>query len=311
MPRPTTTQIGFLFIFLSSLTYSLFGVFVKFIYQHSEIDSLSLAFWRFVIAFVFLWTLALGLWERFIPFESPPAGSKPVRVPLILLGTLVAAASLTAMYGLRGMDAGLYTLIFFSYPAMVLLISRVLGERIPLRGWAALALTTGGLVLVTPPIQAGSNVTGVILALVNALVIAVFIVGNVRVQRRVKVSSPRLLGWVMTGTLLTITPIALWNGVYWPESWVVWGLIAGLAVVSTVVPYFAIMLGGRLLGASRSALVGTLEPVITLIFAWTLLHERLTAPQLYGSVLIVGSLVLLELRLPRRKAVQAKPIISG
>ena len=49
------------------------------------------------------------------------------------------------------------------------------------------------------------------------------------------------------------------------------------------------------LPATVTNLIATLEPALTAIWAYFLLHEQLTLIQLVGSVLVVASVILLRL----------------
>jgi drug/metabolite transporter (DMT)-like permease len=195
--------------------------------------------------------------------------------------------------------------LFFTYPAMTVIINALLGERLPLRGWIALGLTTLGVILTVanpnPDADISFSWMGVLIALFNALFVALFIIVNERVQRGYPTTA-RASAWTLTGTLFVFIPMAFMRGgVALPPDTRALGLLIGLGAFATVLPYFGLILGNKMLGASRAAIVSTLEPVVAVALAVLLLGERLLLLQVVGAVLIVASIIVLEARPPRRK----------
>lgn len=298
----STARIGLIFILASSVGYALFPIFTKFIYLYSDLGEMDVAFYRFIIAVPLMW-VATFIWMH---FSKPPKLTKPLpRVKLMLTSLFVSLAALAGFFGLRRMDAGLYVVLFFSYPAMTVLINAMLGERLPLRGWVALGLTTLGVILTVinpnPNADMLFSWAGVGIALFNALFVALFIITNERVQRGYPTTA-RASAWTTTGTLFFFVPMAfIKGGVAAPPDLRVAVLLVGLGAFATVLPYFGLILGNKMIGASRAAIVGTLEPIVAVLLAWLLLGERFTPLQIVGGVLIVASILVLEARIPRRK----------
>ena len=71
-------------------------------------------------------------------------------------------------------------------------------------------------------------------------------------------------------------------------------LIAGFAIIGTAIPILTFILGLRLVGASRAAILSTLEPVSTVLLAVIILGETGGGWQYAGGVLIVISVLVLE-----------------
>lgn len=71
----------------------------------------------------------------------------------------------------------------------------------------------------------------------------------------------------------------------------------GMAVFSTVLPVFmAFSAAIRRLGASKTALVGSLGPVLTIFFSIWLLDEPLSVWQIGGAALVLGGVLLISVR---------------
>jgi drug/metabolite transporter (DMT)-like permease len=59
-----------------------------------------------------------------------------------------------------------------------------------------------------------------------------------------------------------------------------------------VIAYFFWYYGVRVLGPTRTALYGNLQPLIALLAAWLTLHEVPTAWQAVGAATIISGVVL-------------------
>lgn len=296
-------RTGMFFVFLAICGYSFLPVIVKQI-QALGLASLDIATWRFTFAMPALW-LIIFLRRR------PPAPLPRGR--LLGLGGLMAMAALTAFFGLERLPASTMVVLFYTYPTMVAIMALFLGDRLPLQGWVALVLTLIGIAFTVPDFSAGfsgDNMIGVLLALLNALIVAVYFILNGRVLRGYT-GMMRASAWVITGAFLTFFVVALIRrDVAVPDDPALWVYLLLLATGCTVLPIVSITIGIQHLGASRAAILGAFEPVMTVLIAAAILGERMTPSQMVGGVFIVLSIVLLQtprhLLLPARWA--GKPV---
>ena len=75
-----------------------------------------------------------------------------------------------------------------------------------------------------------------------------------------------------------------------------WPGVIGVALVATAFAVQAFYAGARRVGAARSALISTVEPIYTIALAAVLLGESLAPVQLVGGALILGGVLLAETR---------------
>ena len=68
----------------------------------------------------------------------------------------------------------------------------------------------------------------------------------------------------------------------------------GMAVFSTVLPVFMTSAAIRRIGASKTALIGTLGPILTIFFGAWLLGEPLTWWQMGGAALVLAGVMLIS-----------------
>ncbi len=295
-----TQRDGLLLILIAAAGYAFFPIFTKFIFDGSPLQPLDVLTLRFLLAAPITWVF---MWARRL--RPPKRGVVEVdrlpRVRLLAMGVIFAFTAGAAFFALDRLPASTYTVIIYSYPAMVAILSLLLGERLSGQAWLALLLTVTGIILTVPDFQAGlADLGGVALTLLNAAFYASYIVLSGRLLR----GHTHLAGasvWSITGSFLLLAAFTLTNGVTLPNDLGVWLLLLGLAVVSTVIPIFAFYAGMQKLGAARASILSTIEPVFTLTLAALLLGERIQSIQVVGAALILGSVILLQTRGLRRK----------
>ena len=70
----------------------------------------------------------------------------------------------------------------------------------------------------------------------------------------------------------------------------------GMALFSTVLPVFMTSAAIRRIGAAKTALIGTLGPVLTIFFGCWILDEPLSWPQMAGAALVLAGVLLISKR---------------
>jgi drug/metabolite transporter (DMT)-like permease len=255
--------------------------------------ALDIATWRFVFAVPLVW-IAVSI-----------RGRQPLRKPLprrglLLAGSLMAVAAATGVAGIQLLPAAVYVLLFYCYPAIVALISVIRGERLARAEWFALGLTLVGIALTMPNLGVGvdgsnDNLLGVGFALVNALAVAIYYVVTSKLLDECD-DTPRASAFSIIGSLVPLLVLALVRGLTIPSDLNTWLLLIGFALVSSVLPMVTMNAGIQRLGASRAAILSMCEPLLTLVWSFLFLGDVILPIQLMGGALILGSLVLLQLR---------------
>jgi drug/metabolite transporter (DMT)-like permease len=291
-----TQRDGLLFIVLAAAGYAFFPMFTKVIYNAGLSSPLDILTWRFWLAAPLTWLLIARL---------PASGEKLPRGHLLALGALFAFVALCAFAALSRLPASLYTVLLYTYPALVALGSLWFGEPLAARGWLALGLTALGVVLTVPNLFSGFggiDSLGLLLAFGNAVTYAAYIVLSGRLVRGIR-DMKRASAWGIAGSWLFVTGMFAVRGVTPPPTGAAWLGLIGLVLVATIVPIFAFYAGMQRLGSARAAILSTIEPVMTLLWAFLLLRETIQPVQLLGAAFILGSVILLQLRptSPKRK----------
>ncbi|MFN8451077.1 MAG: DMT family transporter [Anaerolineae bacterium] len=283
---------GIFLIALSVIGYSFLPVFTKNLYARG-VAPIDIAFWRFFLTVPTYWLIVLARGRR--PLLS--AARTLPRVRVMAMGTLLGIAALAAFFGLQYIPAGTFSVLFYSYPALVALIEAVLGERLSLQAWIALGLTLVGVVLTAPDFSAGfsgNNLPGILWALCDALVVAVYIIASSRLLRGYP-DMVRAGAWTVTGALVVLSGLALLHGLSIPQG-TAWLYLLALTLISTVMPVFGLNAGIQKLGSTRAAIVATFEPVLTALLALIFLGEVMLPIRWLGGAVIVVSVMLLQVR---------------
>jgi drug/metabolite transporter (DMT)-like permease len=280
---------GALAILGSSLGYATLPVLAKMALD-AGVEVLPLLAWRFLIGAALVW-LVFAATRR----ETP---ARAILLPLLGLGTLYATNSFAFMAGLVWIPASLASLVFFTYPAVVVLLARVfVGEPLTTRRLTALVLALIGCALTAGFGLSGGDPRGVFLVLVSVALIAVFIVASHPVLE----ASPELAGSavILTGTaLVTVAVTAAVGDFALPGGPRVVLIVVLLGALSTALPVTLFLVGIKWIGPARAAVFSTLEPAFTVLLAALVLRERLTGLQLAGGALILIAVVWLRLERP-------------
>jgi drug/metabolite transporter (DMT)-like permease len=291
-----TQRDGVILVAIAVIGYSCLSIFTKKLFARG-VEPLDIAFWRFAFAALIYWGIVFIRGQR-----RPKTGAVSIplpRVKLMLLGMLFAGEAVVAFYGWERLSAGTFTVLFYSYPAMVAILGLFMGERLPVIGWIALALTLVGIALTAPDFSAGltgGNFVGVLLALLDALQVAIYFLLINRVTRGHN-DMVRMSAWTVTGALIVITVVAGSQGMTLPQgdSWL---FLIAIAVICTVLPVFALNASIQKLGAARASILATFEPLLTAVLALIFLGEVMLPIQWVGGIVIIASVILLQLRRP-------------
>jgi drug/metabolite transporter (DMT)-like permease len=71
-------------------------------------------------------------------------------------------------------------------------------------------------------------------------------------------------------------------------------LLGGFVLLGTAIPVLSFIMGLRLIGASRAAILSTFEPASTVVLAVLLLGESGSPLQYVGGALVLASVIALE-----------------
>jgi drug/metabolite transporter (DMT)-like permease len=220
----------------------------------------------------------------------------------VLLGLGLLGNGLYQLFFIEGVArtrAGTAALVLASSPAFIALLGRLRGtERVRPIGALGIALSIGGVGLVLfgnsrNPEEGAASFLGALLVLGGCLCWAIYTVLLQPYTHRyggLSLSAVTMLSGAIPLVLLGAPAMADTRFGAVPAS--AWGAVAYSGLLALVVAYYLWYRGVRLLGPTRTAMYGNLQPAIALLVAWVTLGEVPTAWQVVGMALIGAGVVL-------------------
>jgi drug/metabolite transporter (DMT)-like permease len=246
---------------------------------------------RFGAAAVILWAIVLVRRER-VRLGWRTTG-------LVAMGLLYVGQAATYFTSLKTVPAAVTSILLYLYPvAVMLLAAAFLGERLNRVRVGALLLAVLGVFTVVNPFSAHGTIdpAGLLFGLATAAIYATYIlVGRVLLR---DVSSVVATALIATTAGVVLAAAAALHGQLRPLSSGGWALALSMAVVATAIPATMFLAGLARVGATRAAIISTLEPATTVILAALLLGEDLGPVRLVGGGLILVAAVVVARNVP-------------
>jgi len=280
-------QWGLFVALLANMALGLNSTFAKFAYR-AGMDPNTLTAMRLGVAAVVLWALFLARWQSLIPI------SRPALLGCMVMGAANFAAQISYYWGLTRINASIGTLIFYLYPAVVILLLRLRGEALTTRRLARLGIALVGVALLVDITGNRVDMIGVLLVLITILTYALHLVIGQFVVRDVPARTVALYV-ISTMALLAAGERLALGGSPLPVTWAGWWPVLGIGLLGTVVARLAMFTAIKRVGSTQLSLLGVVEPVITVAVARVFLGETLAPIQWVGGGLVLASLLLVDL----------------
>jgi drug/metabolite transporter (DMT)-like permease len=274
-------------VLISATAFGTLSILAKLAYRAGLGTEQVLAF-RFVLAAIGMWGLALLLRQNPLRFERRRL------LTLVALGAVFyTGQSLTYFTALQTLPASLCVLIAYIYPSLVVLAGWLFLRRsVSPWHWVALVASFLGVALLV-----GGAQFQLAWALVFAIASPAIYTGYILLGERVMSSVPAVgaSAVIMSGGAIAFCVIAAFAGqLALPTSESGWAVGIAIALVPTMVAISLFLAGLPRIGAARSSLLSTLEPVVTVLLAAVLLGDRFSAVQVVGGVLIIVAVVVVQ-----------------
>jgi drug/metabolite transporter (DMT)-like permease len=288
VPAPASNRnaAGVALVIGSAVCFGTLGVFGKLAYRLG-LTTPQLLSYRFAVAAVLLWAAAIVIREPLPPRRS--------LVGLAIMGGAGYVGQSGAYFNaLHFIPASTNALLLYTFPVAVTLLAALLFAE-PL-GWTklvAVGIAFVGTMLVVGAQLRGGSTLGIVLGLGSAA----FYSGYILYGSRLLPGLPPV-----SATAAIMTSAAIVWGLYTAvigQLAVTWtlprvALIASFATLGTTIPVLTFILGLRMVGPSRAAILSTFEPAGTVLLAVIILGELASPLQYLGGALIIASVLVLE-----------------
>lgn len=301
-PQNFGSRRGILFVSLSAMLWGTVGIATQAIYRQSELNAISVGFFRLALAFPLVALLGWKIVGRQI-FQRPRHYLR-----MTLIGVLLALYQVFYFAAIGYIGVAMATLITLCTAPVVVSLASVVVLKEPLTKatlYALVCAVTGTVLLVGFP--AGGTVPknlllGVALSLGSATGYAmVAMIG----RSIAHVCNPIHSTAVSFGVgALALFPLAAANVFSVQYTDITWSLLVYVGLVPTAVAYTLFFLGMRGVKASTASILTMLEPLTATVLAWLVFGERLASSGLVGAVLLLIAIVFLYRgeRLPGQQA---------
>lgn len=271
---------------LSAVSFGSLGVFGKLASRHG-ISLPTLLGFRFGLAAVVLWAVAV------LRGEVRWLGARRMG-GVALMGVFYVTQAAAYFTSLRTIPAAVTSILLYVYPVLVTLLARlVVAEPLTRARLLALGLACAGVLLVVGPSPSGHlDAAGVLLGLASAVVYSTYILSGSVLLREVPAIFATAVITAVGGASYLLFGAA--SGRLHGVDGVGMGIIAGIALVPTLVAASAFLAGLSRVGPTRASIVSTLEPATTALLAAVFLGEELSASRLVGGAVVLCAAVLVS-----------------
>ena len=293
---------GELYIFLGALTFTINGIVSTVVLE--ELSAFRLAQIRAISAFILLFIFTLVFKRDLLRLSKK-------EIPLAIAYGVVGFALVNVGYFIgieRGLPLGLVLVIEFTAPIWVVLwIKYIRGGQVANDMWLAIALSLLGLILLTKIWDGFKfDLLGLAAAVGSAFALAgYFLMGKKFGDNRHPLGSTVIGLGVASLFWLLVLPI--WNfpeeifstqldlrGYLAGNQYPGWLLLLWVVVMGTIVPYLFVISGLRILSASKSSVLGMIEPVMAGALAWIWLNQSWDFIQLVGAVVVLVGIYIAD-----------------
>lgn len=296
--KRSSTSLGLVIAVIAAATFGMSGAFVKPLLEAGWSPAAAVTA-RALIGGVVLLPIALvslrGRWNALWR----------ARWRVVAMG-LIGVAGTQLVYFAALQRVPVNTAILIEYMAPLLLVGFVwaTSRRIP----SAVVLigsvvAVAGLVLVVSPGGSGSfDLLGLGFAALATVGCAVYYVVAARPSDGLPPVALAASGLVLGGLVLGATGItglvpftATFGAVHLLGTTVTWWVpLLVVGVLATAVAYATSITATEMLGSRLASFAGLLEVIAAALYAWILLGENLTVPQLIGGVLILAGIAFVR-----------------
>jgi drug/metabolite transporter (DMT)-like permease len=258
--------------------------------------------WRYVIAAAIFIVLSGGA----SPLRRVGRRALPL---LVFAGGGQAAVAFVSLSALRYIPSATLTFLFYTYPAWVA-VTAALRRTEPLTGRRVIALAfslAGIALMIGTPSSGGLHPIGVLLALASALLYATYIPVLEHLGRDLPPSVTSVFATGGAAAILVVAAVTQ-GGLMVRFAPIAWIMILALAVVCTVLAFIAFLRGLATIGPVRTAIVSTVEPFWAALLGTVVLGQHLGPRTLIGGMFIAAAVVLLQLGGSTRTAAAPAPV---
>jgi drug/metabolite transporter (DMT)-like permease len=286
-----------LIVALGAMSFGMLSSFAKIAYTQGYSPA-EVTFAQAFLGAVVLWSWVFLKWIR-----TRKVNLKSART-LLLAGTCIGLSAYTYYLSVAYIPASLAIVLLMQITWMGLFLEWAVNKNKPsVYEILAVVFILGGTVMasgLTDISASHISLTGVVLALASSVVYSLYILFTAKLGKDVPMQEKSAL--MISGSATTIFLMnmkSLVSSVHFDLGLLLWGLF--LAVFGTVIPPVCFSVGMPKIGTGLSSILLTLELPVAVFCANFILNEELTIFQIFGIVIMLVAIILLNLVKARKK----------
>jgi drug/metabolite transporter (DMT)-like permease len=272
---------------LASAAFGFMPIFAKTASNNGS-NTLTILSLRFSLAFIMLLVYLLFTKTNF-------KVTKKQLIILLLIGGLgYTSLGFTLFFSYNYIPVGVATTIHFIYPAVVMIFNYLLyKEKITKNKIIALFLSIAGVYVLVGSKSTGFNLSGSVLAILSAFAFTGCVMGMNHPEVK-KVSNIVSVFYfsLSAGTIFILFTLVTGNFKL-PLNPPTVSSIIGISLISTIISIALFMKALKIIGPTSTSILGTFEPIVSIIMGIILFGEKLSLVMGAGTILILLSVVIL------------------
>jgi len=284
---------GYIFVIIAALLWGVSGSSAKFLFN-SGITPFQLVQLRLTLSVGILFGVLAALRPSLLRISIKDIGY------FIFFGTVgMAGVQFTYLYAISKINVATAVLLQYMAPFFIVIYSALFLKEKPSRA-TTLALVSAftGCYIVVGAYNLSilsMNLSGVLSAILSAIAFAWYGIYGEYGMRRYDPWTVLFFAFVFAALVWNIAHPPL-EAFFHEYTWIQWGWILYIALFGTLVPFGLYLKGVNLIRAARAGITATLEPIVAGILSAVFLNEILSPLQIFGGVLVIAAVILLQLK---------------
>lgn len=278
-------HLGVLLVILSAAGFGMIPIFALYAYKGGATVTTILLL-RNVLSALLLFGYI------FIKHKKISISKSSLKYLFIMGGIFYTLQSTLYFSAVKFIPASLAVLLYYSYPIFVTIASVIFEKEVLTKTiLTSISFSILGLIMVLGNSFGSVHYLGVLLALGAAVVFSGYLIlGNRVLKQSIPLETTAFIT-LFAAVSFSITGFSS-GTLNFDLAFEAWVAIAGVTFISTILAMFTLFRGLELIGSTRTSIISTIEPLVTIFFSAMLFHEHLTWLQVIGGAAVLSGAML-------------------
>jgi len=269
---------GTFYAIISGICYGFLGYYGMSL-LNAGLSTYNMSFWRFLITSILMFIIFIPKYKIFL------AQYKESLTVCFYGITAYTISTIVYFLASKRIGSGLSMVIFFVYPAIVMLLNVIFYKaKISKLYYFAFLIILIGLIFMVNITDLSFDFLGLLFAILSAISYAFYVIGSKRIHIHPIISTFMVsLGCTITCLILAIIDSSL----IVPNQLDIWINISCMAIFCTAIPILFLLKALEYISVEKASMLSVLEPVFVFIFGIVLLNENINKSQIIGTIILL------------------------